>query len=351
MSGSAMLRKSALGLVVIGLLLAATGTALGETRTASWDPVTTYTDNTPIEAGKTVTYTVYWTTDAGLALASLRTIASSVTQTSATFDPDVQGMPRGQTVYFTIKTVLSTGEESALAPAYAWVVPLSGGPPTLSSLSISGPSSVNEGSTGTYAATATWSDNTTTTVAPTWSVSPAYATIDASGVLTAGTVSATQTVTVTASYTSGGVTKTATKSVSIVDIPSRLPAPPGNIDITGPVQSAPTATWRLSWDPVVTYADGSLLDAGASVRYTAYWTVDSSLSPASLQPLVSLTPGTSIEFDPAAQGMVSHQRVYLTTRATLDTGAQSGLSSALSWRVSNPGPASPLGGRILKKAK
>jgi len=110
-------------LTMIAILMTAIPRAFAETRTISWDPVTTYADSTSIEAGKTVNYTAYWTTDAGLSLASLHTIVSSSAQTAATFDLELQGMTRGQTVYFTAKTVLSTGESSALSIAYPWVVP------------------------------------------------------------------------------------------------------------------------------------------------------------------------------------------------------------------------------------
>ena len=109
-------------LMTIAILLASIPCAFAETRTISWDPVTNYTDGTPIEAGKTVNYTAYWTTDPGLG--SLHTIGTSLAMTSTVFDPDVQGMTRGGTVYFTAKAVLSTGEVSELSPAYAWVVAL-----------------------------------------------------------------------------------------------------------------------------------------------------------------------------------------------------------------------------------
>ena len=142
--------------------------AFAETRTISWDPVTTYTDDTPIGTGITVSYSAYWTTDPGLG--SLRTIGTSLTTTSTTFDPDVQGMTRGGTVYFTTKDVLNTGEVSALSTAYAWVVPVvTPAPAVLSSIAVSGPSSVNEGGTGTYTATGTWDDGTTASITPTWS--------------------------------------------------------------------------------------------------------------------------------------------------------------------------------------
>jgi hypothetical protein len=122
-SRSVTMKRIALCLLRVGILAALAIPAYAETRTISWDPVTTYTDGTQIDAGKTVTYTAYWTTDPGLG--SLKTIATSLATTSATFDPDAQGMIRGGTVYFTAKAVLSTGSEtSALSPAYAWVVPL-----------------------------------------------------------------------------------------------------------------------------------------------------------------------------------------------------------------------------------
>jgi len=110
----------------VGILAALATSAIAETRTISWAAVTTYTDGTPIEAGKTVSYSVYWTIDPGLG--SLHPIGTSIAETSTPFDPDVLGMIRGGTVYFTVKTVLSANEISALSPGYAWVVPPA--PPT-----------------------------------------------------------------------------------------------------------------------------------------------------------------------------------------------------------------------------
>ena len=123
------MQKIAPYLLWIGILTALATPAFAETRSISWNPVTTYTDGTSIETGKTVTYTAYWTTDAGLSPASLHAIGASLAATSTTFDPDLQGMTRGGTVYFTAKAVLNTGEESALSPAYAWIVPLVTSPP------------------------------------------------------------------------------------------------------------------------------------------------------------------------------------------------------------------------------
>ena len=76
-------------LLWIGILTALAIPAFAEPRTISWAPVTTYTDGTPIEAGKTVTYSAYWTTDPGLG--SLRTIGTGIAATSTQFDPDAPG--------------------------------------------------------------------------------------------------------------------------------------------------------------------------------------------------------------------------------------------------------------------
>ncbi|HXV20363.1 MAG TPA: hypothetical protein VD811_05145 [Desulfuromonadales bacterium] len=115
---------------------------------------------------------------------------------------------------------------------------------TLSSLVISGPALLDENASAPFAATAIWSDGSTSAATPTWSENSAYATISTSGVLTTSAVTANQTVTVTASYTSGGVTKTATKSASIVNVP------PPPADPILPAQI--TLAWDPSTDPQVT---------------------------------------------------------------------------------------------------
>ena len=345
------MKKSFAGLMlVVGMILAVPRQGDAENRTITWVAVTTYTDGTPIEPTKTVRYDIFWTADAGLSSASLKTVASPVSGTSATFDPDALGMPRGQTVYFTGDAVLSTGEKSSLSSAYPWNVPVSTTPvpATLSSLSISGLSSVNEGSSGTYTATATWSDNTTTAVTPTWSENSSYASISAGGVLTATAVTSNQTATVTASYTSGGVTRTATRSVTIVNVPAGTLLSPQNLVIAGPVATSPAILFRVSWDPATTYADGTPIPTG-SVRYTIYWTTDPSLSAGSLKTLAYQTAGTSVDFDPAAAGMSTDQRVYLTAVVTTTLGEQSPLSAGLSWVALNPGPAAPTGGTINRR--
>jgi Bacterial Ig-like domain len=140
--------------------------------------------------------------------------------------------------------------------------------PTLNTLLINGPSSVNEGTTASYEASAFWSDGTTTTVSPVWGVSPGTAaTIDSSGLLTALQVATNQPVTVSAVF--NGVT--ANQSVTIVDIP---PLPAGSISLQPqdgaadvPITTVVVATLNGSGDiaDIVNSSTFSLTDAGSAV--------------------------------------------------------------------------------------
>jgi len=107
--------------LALGVLLAFSRAASAEVWTLSWNPATTYEDGTPI-LGKTVSYSVYWSTDPGTT-APMTPLATGVTQTSAPFDPVPKGMPPGQTIYFRLKTALNTGETSGYSAALPWIVP------------------------------------------------------------------------------------------------------------------------------------------------------------------------------------------------------------------------------------
>lgn len=87
--------------------------------------------------------------------------------------------------------------------------------PVLSSLTISGPGTVNEQTTAQYTCVANYSDGTSATVSPTWSESSPDATITATGLLTAGTVLSDQNVTITAAF--GG--KIDTHAITIKYVP------------------------------------------------------------------------------------------------------------------------------------
>jgi hypothetical protein len=214
-------------------------------------------------------------------------------------------------------------------------------------MSISGPSSVNEGGSGTYTATASWSDGSTTPVSPTWSENSAYASISGAGVLTTLAVTSNQTATVSASYAAGGVTRTASKPVTIADVPAGSLVSPKNLGLTKLVATSTERLFRLKWDPVTSFADGTPIPAG-EVLYDAYWSTDPGLSEGTLIPLAPSTHGNSVDFDPDSAGMSRYQRVYLTTRAAVPSGAKSPLSKGLGWNPSNKGPSAPTNGTIKK---
>ena len=91
-------------------------------------------------------------------------------------------------------------------------------PVNLTGLMISGPSSMLEGRLEAYTAKGIFSDGTTQTISPnSWSENSSVTTINSSGYLTAGQVSADTDVTVSASYTFNGVTKQASKVVTVLD--------------------------------------------------------------------------------------------------------------------------------------
>jgi len=96
----------------------------------------------------------------------------------------------------------------------------------LTSIAISGPTIINEGDTGNFTATATYDNDTSTIVTPVWSltniIADATVTVNASGVVTVTSTPAAFYATLNASYTQGGITKTATYQIEIIDTPVTL---------------------------------------------------------------------------------------------------------------------------------
>jgi hypothetical protein len=130
---------------------------------------------------------------------------------------------------------------------------------SLSNLIVTGASSVNAGATSSYTATATFSNGTSTTVttSSTWSVSSSTAAdISSSGILTAAQVNTDQAITVSASYTSGGVTKKASMSVTIV-APS-VPSASVSINSTGQNRASLPAL-PVTQQPLTTLANFNIL--------------------------------------------------------------------------------------------
>lgn len=163
----------------------------------------------------------------------------------------------------------------------------------LASLYISGPSSVNEHSGTSYTATAYYTDDTSANVSDyaSWSENSIYAEFEGGHIFVTEYVTSNQTVTVSASYSSGGVSRTANKTVTIVNIALDY------ITVSGPASlmentsanytatahftngSTSTVTASASWSENSGYAtmSGNTLSAGTvssnqTVRVTASYT-------------------------------------------------------------------------------
>jgi len=87
----------------------------------AWDPVTTYADEAPLDPGRTVRYTLYWTDDPSLSTGSLRQIAASISAITFDIDPIAQRMVKNQVAYLTVRAILDNGDSSALAVRLPWV--------------------------------------------------------------------------------------------------------------------------------------------------------------------------------------------------------------------------------------
>ena len=92
-------------------------------------------------------------------------------------------------------------------------------PLTLSTLAISGAASVPEGTTAQYTAVATYSNGSTREVGATWSENAEAISVSVFGLLSAGRVAVDTPVTLNASYTEGGVTRSASLAVTVTNVP------------------------------------------------------------------------------------------------------------------------------------
>ncbi len=123
----------------------------------------------------------------------------------------------------------------------------------LTGIALSCPTLVVAGASVGCSAVARFGNGTSRKVSPIWSVSDANLATISSGVLTAKNVNADTSVTVTASYTEGGVTRTAKKTIQVL-----IAAPVvllSNLTISGSysVEAGKTATYTAS----AIYGDGS----------------------------------------------------------------------------------------------
>ena len=141
----------------------------------------------------------------------------------------LHGLSDTQTTFIVLTAYNTDGHESGFSNEVSYQPSTA---PILSGLSISGSDFVSENNSTGFTATATFSDNTTQTVTgnAVWSEKSTLASINTSGVLTASEVTEDTTITIQADYSIGGVTKTATKTVTVIDVPeSNMPPDTPNI--------------------------------------------------------------------------------------------------------------------------
>jgi hypothetical protein len=133
---------------------------------------------------------------------------------------------------------------------------------TLTSLAVTGPPEVPENSTAAFAATAVFSDGSTqdVTASASWTENSPYATVSA-GLLSVGEVPSDQTASVSASFTSGGVTQSASASVLLRNLVTLT-----SLAVTGPPEVPENSTAAFAATAV--FSDGSTQDVTASASWT-----------------------------------------------------------------------------------
>lgn len=113
------MRRKAITMVFVVLLAIGATAIVAQAETLSWNAPTTYTDGSSIGSA-TVSYQAYWTTSSNLT--GLNSLGTSGTSTSRAFNVDSSAMPRGSTIYFTVRATVAS-VNSPLSPAMSWSVP------------------------------------------------------------------------------------------------------------------------------------------------------------------------------------------------------------------------------------
>ena len=144
-------------------------------------------------------------------------------------------------------------------------------PPSIVSLTISGPNWVFENSGAQYTCTALYSDGSEVDVtnSATWSENTSYTSIDNTGYLTTGSVGADSPSTITATY--GG--QSDTQAVTVVNVP-----PPSLVSLTISGPSQVNENSGAQYTCTAHYSDGSDVDVTDSANWsenTSYTSINS----------------------------------------------------------------------------
>lgn len=172
-------------------------------------------------------------------------------------------------------TASFNGETDTHAVTIKYVVP------SLTGITISGPSSMDEETTAQYLCTASYSDGTSSTVTPDWSENSSSATINSSGMLTAGDVASDQNVTISASY--GGRSDSHATTIKYIapELTGIVVSGPSLVDEETAAQYVCTATYSDGTSKVVTPAwseNSSFATIGTSSGQLSAGNVDSDQS-------------------------------------------------------------------------
>lgn len=119
-----MKKNTKLIFLILGLFILIPGVyraylAYASARTISWSPVTTYTDNTLIESGNTVTYNIWMQDNVTKTVTQLATNTPSTTQGFSD-----SALVKGRQYNFWGQAVLQSGVASDNSPQYSWALPL-----------------------------------------------------------------------------------------------------------------------------------------------------------------------------------------------------------------------------------
>ncbi|MGD9216795.1 MAG: fibronectin type III domain-containing protein, partial [Desulfobacteraceae bacterium] len=149
-------------------------------------------------------------------------------------------------IYYFVVRAYADNDESGDSNEISYTVPVE---VTLSSITINGPTQLDENDNAQYTATANYSDGSSSTLSSgiTWSENSAATSITSSGVLTTANVTSDTSVTITASY--GGHTDTHT--VTVQNVPHTL----SSITISGPIQVDENSSAQYTC--TANYSDGS----------------------------------------------------------------------------------------------
>ena len=200
---------------------------------------------------------------------SLESVIISTTANDGAYDWSI---PSGQALGSDYKVKISSTTDLGIFDLSDVAFSIVAEPASLTSLALSGLNSVNENSSNNYIATASFSDGSTAvvTASASWSENSSYASVSSSGVLTTTEVPSNQMATLSASYTYSGVTKSASKVISINDVV--VPKTLQSIQITG--ANSVDENTGSNYLATAFFSDGST----SVVTASSTWSEDSSFA-------------------------------------------------------------------------